>query len=176
MHKYLKKLKKIIRDKKDESNQTDYAAIGDSLFFKNKRVFHTRHFAFVANYVNWQSSVEPADPVTTGFLFSGIADNSDFQTTCKNMGMGIRGFAEFSDHHWYTQKDLIEIYEKYKESRADALVTTQKDYIKIKELISDLFPLVPLIVIGIKIKFKTEHKDKFENLIKTKFNTYLTNK
>ena len=163
-------------DKKDESRQINSASIEDPELLKNKQVFHTRHFAFVANYVNWQSSIEPADSGTTGFLFSGIADNSDFQTTCKSMGVGIRGFAEFSDHHWYTRKDLIEIHEQYKESDADYLVTTQKDYIKIKELISDQFPLVPLIILGVKIKFKTEHKDKFENLIKTKFNTYLNNK
>jgi tetraacyldisaccharide 4'-kinase len=140
---------------------------------KAEQIFHTFHSAFVVNYINCQSSYEVSGSVTTGFLFSGIADNEDFRNTCENLSIKVKGFAEFSDHHWYTEKDLIKIYEKYKESRADYLVTTQKDYIKIKDLISDLSPQIRLIIIGVQIKFKAEHKDRFEHLIKTTLNTYL---
>ena len=157
-------------DKTDKSDQAKKPEL-----FKPKQVFHTTHSAFAANYINCQSSYELSDSGTTGFLFSGIADNADFRDTCENLSIKVQGISEFSDHHWYTKKDLIEIYEKYKKSRADYLVTTQKDYIKIKDLISDLSPPIQMIVIGVQIKFKAEHKDKFENLIKTNLNTYLKN-
>ncbi|MCK5096882.1 MAG: tetraacyldisaccharide 4'-kinase, partial [Desulfobacteraceae bacterium] len=162
-------------NKKNKSNQiqTD--------LFKTKPTFNASHSASIVNLVHCndktkkslKSSSGVKDLRITGFLFSGIADNSDFRSTCKNMGVEVKGFSEFSDHHWYTKKDLIEIYENYEQSKADYLVTTEKDYVKIKELISEQFPL---IVIGVHIKFKAEHKDKFDNIIKINLKTYLKNR
>ncbi len=155
-------------DKRDNLNQTKRSEL-----FKTKQFFNTTHSAFVADTINCESSFDLSDLKIKAFLFSGIADNTDFGSTCENMGMKIKGSEGFPDHFWYTKDDLVSIYEKYKKSGADYIVTTQKDYIKIKELLPDAPLPACLIVIGVEIKFISEHKDKFENLIKTKLNTYL---
>ena len=160
-------------DKKNKSSQIKLHQTKAFDMLKIKPIFHTTHSASVVNHVNCKLPSNISDPCITSFLFSAIADNSDFRSTCKNMGMTIKGFSEFLDHHWYTKEDLAGIYEEYKKSKADYLVTTEKDYVKIKEPIPDQFPL---IVIGVQIQFKEEHQDQFENLIKTSLNTYLENK
>ncbi|MCK5311330.1 MAG: tetraacyldisaccharide 4'-kinase [Desulfobacteraceae bacterium] len=157
-------------DKRDKFNQIQ------SDLFKAKPIFNTSHSASIMKVVHFndktkedlQSSLNTKNSDIAGFLFSGIADNSDFRSTCKNMGIKIKGFSEFLDHHWYTKKDLLKIYEKHKQSKADFIITTEKDYIKIKEIISDQFPL---IVIGITVKFNSDHKEKFENFIKINLKT-----
>ncbi len=168
----------VILTRSDKTQKPDFKKYNGmkSNLFKSKQLFHCFHSPSILNFINCESSFDHNNLNITGFLFSGIADNSDFKSTCLGMGVIVKGVSEFPDHHWYTKKELKEIYENYIESGADYLVTTQKDYIKIKELISD-FPLsISLVVIGIEIRFKTEHGDKFANLIKTSFNTYLNRK
>jgi len=163
-------------DKTEELDQKKPVQTKKLEIFKNKQVFNTCHSAFVADALNCPPSFDLTNLNIKVFLFSGIANNGDFRSTCEKMGMEINGVAEFPDHHWYAKGDLISIYEKFKESRADYLITTQKDYIKIKEPVSDFFPSICLLVIGVKIKFKPEDKDKFANLIKSEFSTYLKTK
>ena len=136
--------------------------------FKPKQVFITSHFPFIAETINCNSKIEKNLKVSV-FLFSGIANNLDFKSTCKKMGMEVNGTAEFTDHYQYTKKDLENIIVQFKQSKAEYIVTTQKDYIKIKELLSEAFSKISLIVIGVKIKFTDEDKGKFENLIKTAY-------
>ena len=158
------------RDEKDKLEKPD--------FLKNKPSFETCHSPYIVKHVNYSGKPElhfypeneAIEPKISGFLFSAIADNDDFRLTCKKIGLNIKGFSAFLDHHGYTRKDLETIYVKYIESNADYLVTTQKDYVKIREMMPDNFPL---IIIGIKIKFNNlEHKNTFDTLIESSLNKY----
>jgi tetraacyldisaccharide 4'-kinase len=60
-------------------------------------------------------------------------------------GYQLCGFQGLSDHCRYTVADLAAITANARSMGADALATTEKDYIKIKELSLDL-PLVVLRV------------------------------
>lgn len=96
-------------------------------------------------------------------LFSGIANNSDFKKTCETMGMTIAGHLEFPDHYWYKAEDMALVLNQYKKLKADFIVTTQKDYVKI-----DNEFVIPkdLVVVGVSIKFMKNHDKNFKSLIK----------
>jgi len=87
------------------------------------------------------------DPV---FGFSGIARNTDFQNTVKNIGFNTTGFLEFSDHHRYSAHDLETIQSQAKTAGSRRLVTTEKDLVRLSP--QNPFAM-ELIVIGIKISF-----------------------
>ncbi|MBC2703059.1 tetraacyldisaccharide 4'-kinase [Desulfobacula sp.] len=102
-------------------------------------------------------------------LFSGIANNSDFKTSCDKMGLKVHRHIEFPDHHRYTQYDIDRIMRAFKQSKADYIITTAKDYIKI----SDDLPLgCPLVVLNVRIEFDDNNKIAFELFIKNKLQKY----
>ncbi len=75
--------------------------------------------------------------------FSGIADNARFLETVKAVGADVAAFVEFDDHHGYTAGDIERITRARHETRADALVTTEKDGVKLGSFRSDTFnPLI----------------------------------
>jgi tetraacyldisaccharide 4'-kinase len=97
------------------------------------------------------------------FAFSGLAKNQDFRRSFEVLKCNVVGFSGFPDHHRYSDQDLQKIIDSAKQSDADAIVTTEKDYVKIACRIS--WPM-DLIVIGIKVGF--EEEDIFVNFIKNK--------
>ncbi len=101
------------------------------------------------------------------FGFSGIARNDDFQDTVKTAGFNVTGFLEFSDHHRYTEKDLINILQSAEDTGTHRLITTEKDYVRI----SHNKPLpMELIVVGVKISFEDRGQD-FISFIRDRLQT-----
>lgn len=92
------------------------------------------------------------------FLFSGLADNAQFEKTIMDLGCRIMGMASFADHHWYDLKDLKTIFSKAKKAGADFLFTTEKDYVRLNK---DCEWPLELIVVGLKLKFIDDSFDIF---------------
>jgi tetraacyldisaccharide 4'-kinase len=84
------------------------------------------------------------------FCFSGIADNDNFRKTVEDLCCDISGFADFSDHHPFSDKDLAGIAEAAEKTGSDIILTTEKDYVRIQQTFS--WP-VDLVVLGICISF-----------------------
>ncbi|MEA3279981.1 MAG: tetraacyldisaccharide 4'-kinase [Thermodesulfobacteriota bacterium] len=82
--------------------------------------------------------------------FSGLAGNSDFRLTIKKLKCDLIDFLEFTDHHNYSDIDLNRIYKSYLESKADFLLTTEKDYVRIAHRIT--WP-IDLVVVNIEVSF-----------------------
>jgi len=101
----------------------------------------------------------------SGFLVSGIANNGDFRRGCEKLGIKIAGFVEFSDHFCYTAADMESIDRVFQQSKADFFVTTQKDYVKIKEV--GCLP-APIVVLGVELVFEKEGEDALKALIQKK--------
>ncbi len=68
------------------------------------------------------------------FAFSGIADPASFALILKRLGAKIIKFRVFPDHHAYTQAELAEICAQAMEAGAGAVVTTEKDAVKLGRL------------------------------------------
>ena len=98
------------------------------------------------------------------FIFSGIAKNIDFYNTVKGFNCKVTGCSEFTDHHRYTDRDLNKILQSAKESNADFIITTEKDYARIANRIA--WP-IDLVVVGIKISFEN-YDDEFNRFIKNR--------
>jgi len=84
------------------------------------------------------------------FAFSGLADNQDFLRTVANFECVVTGTLKFPDHYPYSDKDLENIVQSAKKTKADCLVTTEKDYVRIAPRIA--WP-IDLAVVGIESAF-----------------------
>jgi tetraacyldisaccharide 4'-kinase len=58
------------------------------------------------------------------------------------------GLAEFPDHHWYTPGDLGRVAAMVREVGAEAVLTTEKDWVRLREM-----PLgeVPFWVLSVRL-------------------------
>ncbi len=65
--------------------------------------------------------------------FSGIAEPESFRKILKPLCGEITVFIPFPDHHVYTGKDIEHLREVCRESRAEFILTTEKDGIKLIE-------------------------------------------
>ena len=67
-------------------------------------------------------------------IFSGIGNPGGFENSIRGLGIKIAKHFKFDDHHDYTQTDILRIVKEVKENHLEAIITTQKDAIKVREL------------------------------------------
>jgi tetraacyldisaccharide 4'-kinase len=91
---------------------------------------------------------------------SGIANPVDFSTMLRKCGAEIVEEVVFPDHHVYTRKDLSSAEEKGR--KADYIVTTEKDMVKLKKL--DLHHL-PIRALRVEMKI-WEEKEFYQKVTK----------
>lgn len=75
----------------------------------------------------------------------------------------------FADHHKYTQKDILELENLTRKNGTKTLITTQKDEVKIQELIKE--SNINFVAFELKIDFEN---DKLYNYIKKELEKYET--
>lgn len=63
------------------------------------------------------------------FAFAGLANNEQFFDAVREAGLQVLGTRSFPDHHRYTPDDIAGIHAEARD--ADAIVTTEKDAVKI---------------------------------------------
>jgi len=66
--------------------------------------------------------------------FAGIASPTGFRRTLGESGVTLTGFQEFRDHHWYSREDQARLEGMAAGSSADGLVTTEKDWVRLRRL------------------------------------------
>jgi tetraacyldisaccharide 4'-kinase len=82
--------------------------------------------------------------------FCGIGNPAGFRHTLEATGCELVAWRVFPDHHAYTEADLATVYGAAADARADLLVSTHKDLVKIRQpAIGD----VPLWAVTIAIQF-----------------------
>ena len=79
--------------------------------------------------------------------FSGIAGNDAFFDTLAAAGATLVGRLGFADHHPYRSADLERIFTAARQTEADCLATTAKDYARLEAL---TWPL-PLAVMDLAV-------------------------
>lgn len=95
-------------------------------------------------------------PGTRIWVLSAIAQPHRFVRMLEEQGYIIVGRREYRDHHRYKIKDITGVMESAVAARADVVVTTTKDAVKIQELLQDSVPVVPLCVATISVRFDPE--------------------
>jgi tetraacyldisaccharide 4'-kinase len=76
----------------------------------------------------------PAELITRRiFAFAGLADNEQFFASLRANGLNVVDTKSFRDHHRYTAADIAAIKAAAKTAGAEAIVTTEKDAVKIDD-------------------------------------------
>jgi tetraacyldisaccharide 4'-kinase len=73
--------------------------------------------------------------------FAGLGSPQGFADTVDAAGIRRVAFAEFPDHHWFTPADLREIVQDARTAGAEGLITTQKDWVRLRDLPPSPLPL-----------------------------------
>jgi tetraacyldisaccharide-1-P 4'-kinase len=67
-------------------------------------------------------------------LVSGIVDPGYFEFLMKELGAEVAARLDRPDHYRYSRSDIEEMRSMCRKERADKIITTRKDFVKIKDL------------------------------------------
>ena len=67
-------------------------------------------------------------------IFSGIGNPGGFENNISALGIQIGRSIRFQDQHDYTQDDIYKIIREARQENLEAIITTRKDAVKIREL------------------------------------------
>jgi tetraacyldisaccharide 4'-kinase len=99
--------------------------------------------------------------------FSGLARNDDFKQSIDDFQCDVTRFFQFTDHHPYSDSDFRSIAQAAKQTSAEFLITTEKDYARIAQRTD--WPL-ELIVIGVEISFGKD-EERFDEFLKERLSS-----
>jgi tetraacyldisaccharide 4'-kinase len=103
----------------------------------------------------------------TVVAISAIGNPSSFEQTIADIEVNVIDSLRFPDHHHYTMSEMQWAMERAIEKGADALVTTEKDAVKIPaEFIHSHRPL-PVYVLGIEVRFLDGYEEFMQLIEKT---------
>ncbi|MBN2181349.1 MAG: tetraacyldisaccharide 4'-kinase [Sedimentisphaerales bacterium] len=106
------------------------------------------------------------------FAFCGIGNPDAFFKTINALGAELTGSKTFNDHYSYSESDLADIYQQARFAKAGIILTTQKDWTKIRYLDLDK-KNVQLAYLAIEIKF-LEAEDRLRCLIEDKLESKIS--
>jgi len=141
-----------------------------SSYLQTKPIFRCDHQAYIAAVISEKAKTGATRALTEGKpgmdvlkecrgdVFSAIADNQRFRRTMEQTGCWICGSAFFQDHHRYSRTDLETIMDAARNSNAELMVTTEKDYARISDAVT--WPM-DLVVVGVKIHFADNSFDRY---------------
>jgi tetraacyldisaccharide 4'-kinase len=66
--------------------------------------------------------------------FAGIASPAGLRRTLEDTGATVAEMVAFMDHHWYTRDDLAALDRRAGDLGVHALVTTEKDWVRLRRL------------------------------------------
>jgi len=148
-------------------------------YLNGRRLYKTTHVPVLYTWLKTGRQTTDADLAPSNSLstwnfsvlkgrkilaFSGIANNDEFKQTLVDLGCDVTGFMGFQDHHRYSDNDIVKILESAKNTGADCLCTTDKDYARMEYMTQ--WP-IDLAVIGVEISFGNEDAD-FNAFIKSR--------
>lgn len=82
--------------------------------------------------------------------FAGIGSPRGFERTLTDVGASVVEVVAFPDHHWYSRDDLLALERRAAAAGAGALVTTEKDWVRLRRL----SPPRPLFVLTVKLALR----------------------
>jgi len=97
-------------------------------------------------------------------VVSGIGCPKSFESTLSDAGITVIEHFAFSDHHWFSEKDIRKIIKARKTSNADFIITTEKDFMRMRERYVEFLRTEPVIVAEIQQVFAAG-KDELDALI-----------
>ena len=84
--------------------------------------------------------------------FAGIAAPATFAETLRSAGVVVEDLVAFADHHWYSPEDLERLDARAAELGVEALITTEKDWVRLRRL---RLPQRPIYVLSVRLAVQT---------------------
>ncbi|MFA5831992.1 MAG: tetraacyldisaccharide 4'-kinase [Bacteroidota bacterium] len=84
----------------------------------------------------------------TAVAFCGIAKPENFRMSLETCGVVIKELLSFPDHHLYTESEMTSIIESFHQHKADFILTTEKDAVRLQRfenLLKEL-PIAALVM------------------------------
>lgn len=96
------------------------------------KVVESIHMPYSLREINGQIDLTPEALAGRKIVaLSGIARPDSFEDTLLRLGASVMEAIRFPDHHRYSTKDLIEVFNLAKGLGAEMLVTTEKDFVRL---------------------------------------------
>ena len=90
------------------------------------------------------------------FGFCGLAHPASFQQTLADLGIRLVGFQAFKDHQHYSVSRVDSLVKKAVDAGGTGLITTEKDFVKMKTMAGDF----PVLALRMEVRMK-EDFDQF---------------
>jgi len=81
--------------------------------------------------------------------FAGLASPEGFSLTLRALGVDVAHFQTFVDHHWYSADDLAALDARASALGAEGLVTTEKDWVRLRDV---RHPRRPIHVVSVRLQ------------------------
>ncbi len=118
---------------------------------------HERAFRVASRYGSLSSAgrafqARPADPQgpPRAIAFAGIARPERFFLALRTLGWEVTRELTYRDHHWFTARDLETIKRAARESGARAIITTEKDAVRLPAATHD----IPILVLPMTVEIE----------------------
>ncbi len=101
--------------------------------------------------------------------FAGIARPQGFFTMLKEHGANILAQFAFRDHHVYTEDEITHLIEQARDLQAEWLLCTEKDLVKIQELLPVLeaeFKAAGVRLAAVELQVKVDRENELLNALK----------
>jgi tetraacyldisaccharide 4'-kinase len=85
------------------------------------------------------------------FLFSGVGNPDSFRRIARELGVEIVGERVLRDHHRYSDPELLKISKEASAAGAAVILTTAKDWVKVREKLPDVPPPFNAVEIEMRI-------------------------
>jgi tetraacyldisaccharide 4'-kinase len=92
------------------------------------------------------------------FAFAGIARPGSLAALLSTLGAEVKDLRSFPDHHPYSRAELEELVEKASDSKAEMLITTEKDGVRIRDM-------APASLWALRIDLEVIEKDAWEKAV-----------
>lgn len=86
--------------------------------------------------------------------FCGIGNPEAFKITLENVGLEVKSFLKYPDHHYYNGNEIEYLIERFIKDETDILVTTEKDSVRLLEYKNE-FLEIPFYYLEIEVIFLT---------------------
>ena len=100
---------------------------------------------------------------------AGIGDNNSFFKMLPALDAKLTCKLSYQDHHKYTRPDIEDIIDAAKDTNSDAIITTSKDWIRLKIFFTEK-NLHDIEVLVLNITVKVANEEKFFNRISSLLN------
>jgi tetraacyldisaccharide 4'-kinase len=90
--------------------------------------------------------------------FCGIARPQQFFDGFKIAGLSLVSTTAFGDHHRYSQRDIARLVSEAQAAGATAIITTEKDEVRLGDLLSAFPPTLPLKTARLHVELEDERE------------------